>query len=103
LRSDITRGTTDATAAVLPQADSAFVCGGLRLKSGGRAADTHLHWNQSHSANACRSDRTAGSIWWGSPRKDTDMQHLTGKYPRIAMIALIVCIAVASGAAKKWS
>jgi hypothetical protein len=31
------------------------------------------------------------------------MQHLTGKYPKLAMIVLIVCIAVASGAAKKWS
>jgi hypothetical protein len=31
------------------------------------------------------------------------MDRLTGKYPKLAMIALIVCIAVASGAAKKWS
>jgi hypothetical protein len=39
----------------------------------------------------------------GITQKGHDMQHLTGKHPRIAMIALIVCIAVASGAAKKWS
>lgn len=75
----------------------------LRLKWAGRAADTHLHWDQSCSENACSGDRTRGSIWWGSPGKETDMKHLTGKYPKLAMIALIVCIAVASGAAKKWS
>ena len=31
------------------------------------------------------------------------MKRLNSKYPKLAMIALIVCIAVASGAAKKWS
>ena len=28
---------------------------------------------------------------------------LTGKYPKLALVALIVSIALASGAAKKWN
>jgi hypothetical protein len=31
------------------------------------------------------------------------MSVLTGKYPKLAMVVLIVCIALASGAAKKWA
>jgi len=31
------------------------------------------------------------------------MRFLSGKYPKLAMVALIVCIALASGASKKWS
>jgi hypothetical protein len=31
------------------------------------------------------------------------MSLLSGKYPKLAMVALVVCIALASGAAKKWS
>jgi hypothetical protein len=31
------------------------------------------------------------------------MKILTGKYPKVAMVALIVSIALASGAAKKWA
>jgi len=31
------------------------------------------------------------------------MRFLSGKYPRLAMLALIVCIALASGAGKKWN
>jgi hypothetical protein len=31
------------------------------------------------------------------------MKFLSGKYPKLATLALIVCIAVASGAAKKWN
>ena len=31
------------------------------------------------------------------------MNVLSGKYPRLAMVALIVSIALASGAAKKWN
>ena len=31
------------------------------------------------------------------------MKHLAGKYPRIGMLALVVCLALVSGAARKWS
>ncbi len=31
------------------------------------------------------------------------MSVLTGKYPKLAMVLLIACIALASGAAKKWA
>jgi len=31
------------------------------------------------------------------------MEILTGKYPKLAMVVLIVSIALASGAAKKWA
>jgi hypothetical protein len=31
------------------------------------------------------------------------MSILSGKYPKLAMVALIVSIALASGAAKKWA
>ena len=31
------------------------------------------------------------------------MKILTGKYTKVAMVALIVSIALASGAAKKWA
>ena len=31
------------------------------------------------------------------------MRFLSGKYPKLAMVVLIVCIALASGASKKWS
>ena len=31
------------------------------------------------------------------------MSVLNGKYPKLAMVVLVVCIALASGAAKKWA
>ena len=35
--------------------------------------------------------------------REVQMKVLSGKYPRLAIVALIVSIALASGAAKKWA
>ena len=46
---------------------------------------------------------TSWSIWWGSKnQKGGSMKVFKGMYPRLALVALIVSLALASGAAKKW-
>ena len=30
------------------------------------------------------------------------MKYLAGKYPRLGIVALLVCLALVSGAARKW-
>jgi hypothetical protein len=45
-----------------------------------------------------------GSIWWGSHcGEEGSMKFLRGMYPRLALVAVLVSLAIASGAAKKWA
>ena len=72
------------------------------VKSGGGPVDISEYCNQVFGARL-------GAVGHGvdlverSPGKKVQMKVLTGRYPKLALVALIVSIALASGAAKKWN
>ena len=85
------------------QGHRATVRGLRRSKSGGWPADIDLHWDQRfESAILCRLVPLVD--WAGiTPETEGPMKLFKGMYPKLALVALFVSLAIASGAAKKWA
>ena len=85
------------------QGHRATVRGLRQLKAGGRSADIDLHWDQRfESAILCRLVPLV-DLAGITPETEGPMKLFKGMYPKLALVALFVSLAIASGAAKKWA
>ena len=74
-----------------------------QFKSGGRPADTDLHWDQSFSSAILCWLVPLVDLVGITPETEGPMKLFKGMYPKLALVALFVSLAIASGAAKKWA